>query len=65
VAWNHAWHSGREFAFDYMKIGPANAACQHFQQNVAGFGFRRRHVLKLERRLRNWSRSGKDCGLHE
>jgi hypothetical protein len=31
VAWNHAWHSGREFAFDYMKIGPANAACQHFQ----------------------------------
>jgi hypothetical protein len=36
--------AGRQFAFDDVQIGPANAAGTHAQQNVTGHEFRTRNL---------------------
>src|SRR6185312_11321775 len=64
VAGNYSRHSRWKFAFDNVKIGAANAACQDFQQDVTGLRFRRRNIFDFERRFGDGRRSGKDCGLH-
>jgi hypothetical protein len=49
VTRNYSRHSQRQLAFHDVKVGAANVACQYFQQDVTGLGFRRRHIFNFER----------------
>ena len=37
-----------EIAFDHMKVGPADAASVHFDQNFVCGGLRNRHIIEAQ-----------------
>ena len=65
VAWNYSRHSGREFAFDYVQVGPANATSPHTQQEMTGPALWGWHVYNREGAGVNSLGMMQDGGFHQ
>jgi hypothetical protein len=64
MAGNEAGMRSRQFSFDDMEIGPANAACEHAQQHLSRSEFRAEHFLDSQRTIGDLARRTKHRRLH-
>src|SRR5207248_1055628 len=60
---NDSFAQQRQFAFDNVQIGAANATSAHPQEKMGWLGFRPRHLGNPKRMLRNILRRSKDVGF--
>jgi hypothetical protein len=64
MTWNKLCLTRRQFAFDDVQVGPANAASTYTQENVSGNELRRRNVGDLQRTLENILRGIQHSRFH-